>query len=91
MRKVGEHAVRVEMQSMSPRIEDVLRRGDTVGTVAEFDGRSDAVSVLIEADGEGALRMETLRSPENTRLLPQGILFRLVAGYETLARGHIPS
>ena len=74
------------------RTRKVLRQGRPFSSVARFsDTDITPVSLTMEAyqQGDDLVRIELLVHPEQTKQLPEGIGFELVAGNVLLGSGRI--
>ena len=95
MRRTGLHAVDASFHPFDDRTRDVLARGEPISSVAVFENVDDLapISLLLDSNSpssyEGLVRLELAVDPEKTRRLPRGVEFELVAGKNTLGRGHI--
>ena len=95
MRRTGSHAVDASFHPFDDRTRDVLTRGEPISSVAVFENVDDLapISLLLDSNSpgsyEGLVRLELAADPEQTRRLPRGVEFELVAGKSTLGRGHI--
>lgn len=94
MRRPGKHAVMAAFRPVDDRTRAVLRQGKPASSIARFT-RTDMAptSLLMGAHGpdDDLVRVELLTRPEQTKRLPQGAGFELVAGNELLGTGTILS
>ena len=94
MRRPGQHAVIATFSPADDRTQEVLRRGKPVSSVVRFTHKDMApTSLLMDAyrPDDNLVRIELLVHPEQTKHLPGGIDFELVAGNQLLGRGRILS
>ena len=92
MRRPGEHAILATFHTADDRTRKVLRQGRPFSSVARFSGTNiTPVSLTMEAckQGDDLVRIELLVHPEQTKQLPEGIGFELVAGNVLLGGGRI--
>ena len=94
MRRPGQHAVIATFSPADDRTRAALRRGKPVSSVVRFTHTEMApTSLLMDAyrPDDNLVRIELLVHPEQTKQLPQGIGFELVAGNALLGSGTILS
>ena len=92
MKRPGEHAVLATFRPADDRTRKALRHGYPVSSVARFTGTDIApASLLVDAHQQDndLVRIELLVHPEQTKELPEGIGFELVAGTVLLGSGTI--